>query len=298
MALRGRAFRMGPHVGEPLDQLLHPDHRHLDARERGDEAGVPLVRDHDERPGLGHRDVGAGDAHVGRQELLAQLAPGHGHELRDVGDELRLHLAREDARHLLLREVDGGHDHVGRALAGQLHDPFAQVGLGHLDALLRQEGVQVHLLGHHRLRLGDALDAVLLAEAPQVRLRLPDIGGPEDLRARLGGGLLELLGELVEVGGGTPLQPHELVAEGLEVDPLVGLRPGDEVGVVEAPERAPHGPVLQRSGDAILEVGDGHHATPISPSTAMRTSFFGPWTPMVSTRSMSAVRLGPVTHAM
>ena len=113
---------------------------------------------------------------------------------------------REDPGHLLLRHVDGGHHHVRGALAGQLDDPLAQVGLRHLDALLLEEGVEVHLLGGHRLRLGDALDPVLLAEPGQVLLHLGGVGGPEDLGPGLGGLLLELLGQLVEVGRGPPLQ--------------------------------------------------------------------------------------------
>ena len=69
---------------------LHPHHGHVDARQRGDQAGIALVLDHADRPGLGDGDVHAGDADVGGGEDLAQPHAG-------VGDQ-RLAVARERVR--------------------------------------------------------------------------------------------------------------------------------------------------------------------------------------------------------
>jgi len=50
-------------------------------------------------------------------------------------------------------EMDGrGHD-VARGIAGELEDEFTEVGLHHLDSPVFEVGVEVDLLGHHRLRL-------------------------------------------------------------------------------------------------------------------------------------------------
>jgi hypothetical protein len=238
--LTGRAPRQGAQdrldVPEALDELLHPHDRDVDARERGDDARVALIGEDDERAGLGDRDVRARDAEVRRQELLPELAARDRDEPRDVGREPLVHLLREDLRHLLLREVDGGHHHVRRALPGELDDPLAEVGLPHADAARLEVRVEVDLLGRHRLRLHDPPHAARAAEAQDVVPHLRRIGGAEDRRPGARRLRLELPGELVEAPGGA-VHLDKPVAQGLGSIPRTP-RPRGRVRLAEAVERA------------------------------------------------------------
>ena len=76
----------------------------------------------------------------------------------------------EEFGHLLAGEVDGGHDHVRRAFVAELDDPFAQVGLRHLEAFLFQVVVEEGLLRGHGLALDDLLDPVVFGDAAMISL--------------------------------------------------------------------------------------------------------------------------------
>ena len=67
----GEQREQDPDVGEPRDHLLHRHHGDVHAWQRRTEAPVALVRDEDERSGVGRREVHAGDPDVGAQELAA-----------------------------------------------------------------------------------------------------------------------------------------------------------------------------------------------------------------------------------
>jgi hypothetical protein len=86
-------------------------------RQSGDHAAVALVGDQRHRAGLGDQEVAAGDAHVGREKMLAQHLARLARHLPDVGlARLPVH-ALEQLGHLLLGLVDGRGDDVrGRSL--------------------------------------------------------------------------------------------------------------------------------------------------------------------------------------
>ena len=63
-------------------------------------------------------------------------------------------------------------------LAGQLHDPLAQIGVDHFDAVPLEERVQVALFGQHRLAFDDAAHAVLLEHAQHDLVVLGRIASP------------------------------------------------------------------------------------------------------------------------
>ncbi len=84
VALRGSAVRIGTMSSKCSTSFSMPDDGDVDLRQRGDQAGVAFVGDDDDAAGLGHGDVGAGDAHVGVQEVGPQLAARELHQLRDV----------------------------------------------------------------------------------------------------------------------------------------------------------------------------------------------------------------------
>ena len=139
------------------DQLLDPEARDVQRRQRGAEIGVALVRAHDDAAGLGDREVHAGEAGLRGEELLAQVRARHrGERGRIVEPVGAAELAVEQRADLGALEVDRREHDVARRLAAQLHDPLAEVGVDHLDAARAEVGVQAALLGEHRLALHDA----------------------------------------------------------------------------------------------------------------------------------------------
>ena len=62
---------------EIRDQLVQAHQGHVHARQGRHQAAVALVGDKADGAGLGDGEIGAGDAHVGLEKCLAQLAPGH-----------------------------------------------------------------------------------------------------------------------------------------------------------------------------------------------------------------------------
>ena len=62
------------------------------------------------------------------------------------------------------RKVDRRRDDVGRSLAAQLDDVFAEVGFDRFDAGGLESVIEADLLGDHRLAFGDALCPHRLAE--------------------------------------------------------------------------------------------------------------------------------------
>ena len=109
---------------------------------------------------------------IGREELLAQHVAGVAG--KDVGVGLKFATGghREQLADLLERLVDGGRDDVEGALVGELHDELAEVGLDDLRAGRLERPVQADLLGDHRLRLHDELNAMLAGKSDDVAARL------------------------------------------------------------------------------------------------------------------------------
>ena len=283
--------------------------------EGGDEAGVAFVGDDDDAAGFGDGDVGAGDAHFSGEKFGTQFVAGELDELRNIGLLTVFDLIAEGVGNFFLGHVDGGHDHVGRALTGELNDPFAEVGFGDFDAGGFEVSVEMDFLGGHGLGLDDGGDAAIHGEFENVLIDGVRIAGAEDFCAASFGVALEHIGEFFETAGGVGLDGGDLSAEGFEVDALVGFGAAGAVGLGEAAERAGEVGVVEGIEDGLLEFGV-HWDTAIfsdailsdvvfsgailfegSSSTMTMTRRAGPWTPMVRTRSMSAVRLGPVMKA-
>ena len=82
-------------------------------------------------------------------------------------------------------------------------------------------------------------------------------------------------------------------AQFFKIDIFVYPCPVDSIRLGKLAERSGEIGVVQSAVDGLFEFLL-HQRVPPNSSTKMMTSRSGPWTPMVSTRSMSAVRLGPV----
>ena len=136
---------------------------------RRGQVAVALIGDDHRRAGLGDQEIGAGDADIGGKEFLAQHRARLGHEI-SARSSFRSRGRRSCVRRKsgsivsLLRWMMGAMIWLG-ALAPELDDIFAEIGLDHLDAGGLQMRVEPDLLRHHRLALGDELGACLLGRA-------------------------------------------------------------------------------------------------------------------------------------
>ncbi len=166
----------------------------VDRGQAGAHVGVAFVRADDESAGFGDGEVDAGESGLSGHEFLAKMAARRLGEVLGVGGTLfGSEFLVEELADVLLFEVDGGeHDVAGRFMS-ELHDAFAEIGVGHLDATLLQVGIQVALLGQHRLRLHEVSDAAIREDAMDYGVVLGGIARPVDLDAVGDGVALELL---------------------------------------------------------------------------------------------------------
>ena len=111
------------------DHLLDAGQHDVHARQRIGQVGIAFVGHQHRRAGLGHQEVGPGQAHVGIEELLAQDMPRLGHQVVALGQalgEAQLGVMLEESvGHLVLGEMDGRRNDVARRLVAKLDDVFA-----------------------------------------------------------------------------------------------------------------------------------------------------------------------------
>src|ERR1035438_1294131 len=157
--------------------------------------------------------------------------------------------------------------------------------------------VEMNLLRGHRLRLDDALDALLSCEIQDVLAHLRGIVGAEYFCPAGLGVFREEVRQFVKMRCGIGFSHCYLRPQRLEVVAFIRLRAADAVGFGKSPESPGQTGIMNRFDDGLAKLGF-HQFTLPGPSKKMMMSFSGPCTPMVSTRSMSAVRLGPVMKEM
>jgi hypothetical protein len=211
-------------------------------RQRRREVGVAFVGDQHDGPCLRDREVRAADADRRVDELLAQRCA------RVLLDRLDCCLRAEHVRRVFFREVNRGRDEMRRTRMRELHHPLAEVGLDDFHAQRFEEGVELDLLGRHRLDLGD--DHPLVGG-------LPASGVPADLGddvARFG----RVLGEMDRAAH--RLEPRLELLDELRQAVKVGSPSLLQVGAssleVKALERfvAPRSQSSHRLGQRSLEV--------------------------------------------
>ena len=197
------------------DDLLQADGGNVELRAGGGHVGIALVGAYHDVARLGNAEVGTGHAGLGGEELVAQRQARPVGEIRGVvvahvvADAFLL----EELAHVVVAQVDGGHDNVAGLLPLQLDDALAEVGLDDLDAACLEVGVHLALLGEHRLRLHHLPNAVLLENLIDDFIELPGILRPVDDAAVLlgiGGKLIEIL---VEMGDGVALDLRGFLAQ-------------------------------------------------------------------------------------
>ena len=132
---------------------LGAHHHDLRFGNRGCHAGVALISYQSARARFGHAEVAARNAHLGAQELLAQVgAQELGNLLGGIGAGVALLLAVQIANGIAV-EVQRRHNDVRGFGARRLQDVLGAVGFHCMDAVLFQVLVQAHLFGDHGFRL-------------------------------------------------------------------------------------------------------------------------------------------------
>ena len=227
-------------------QLVDAHEGHVDARQCGHQTGVAFVGDQADAAGFGHGEVGARDAHVGVHVFLAQLAASHLDQLLDVGFLLLAGDVGEQIFDLMTRQVDGGHDHVGRTLVAQLDDPFAQVGFDDFEPFVFQVMVEERLLGGHGLGFDDGLDVSFLGDLADDLIGLVAVFGVVDVHARGFGVLLELGEKRVVIGGRSILGVGDFLDELVHIHVLEGVGATGAVG---------HGEIVQGGAQEFVVQG-------------------------------------------
>src|SRR5918998_1250667 len=220
-------------VLEAGNKLLYPHHDDVHRGNAGDEPGVSLVGNRGHGARLGHPEVGARDADIGGQELLAQAPAGKRPQGLDVGRQLLARGPGEDLPDALAVHVqDGAHDVRGR-VARELRDPLPEVRLHDLQVevgvVLLQPLVQLDLLGRHALGFGDDLRALAPRQVPDIANDVLAVRRKEDVAAARLHGVGHLLQVAVEVGHRLllyavgPLPELRRLGQGVEY----GVAPGD-----------------------------------------------------------------------
>ncbi len=187
-------------------QFVQAGNGHMHAGQGGHHAGVAFVGHGGNRAVFRNGEVASAHAHVGGDELAAQLYAGHLDQTLNVLRVL-LHAGfpGEVFSHLIAGKVNGGHDHVGGAFMAQLDDPFPQVGFIHDQPLFFQIGVELDFLGRHGFGLDYPLDVIFLGDAGDDGVGFLRRGRAVDMYPAFFRLFLELLVQLFHVLAGVVL---------------------------------------------------------------------------------------------
>ena len=280
------------------DQLFDPRSHKVDARQRGRQPRVALVGHQHHAARLRDQRVRAGQSRPGAEKVIAQTAPRARHHRRNVVRiKLAPQLLAQQRRDPLAPLVNRRHHQVTRTLPRQLQQPLPQIRLNRPNALRFELVIELDLLRDHRLALHHQRNAPLAANVADViqrilrRLQL-DHSRPRRLRP-----LAKLRDVVVDPLQHAILGPRKIAPQLVEANPRAPLKPPHLLIARNAPralkvqQPPPQMRIPRRPPIALLEAAHGE-----SPITIAAVSRDGPCTPMVSERSMSAVRDGPVTN--
>src|SRR5215470_11040738 len=190
--LTGRRTRQQAQQGrgilEGRDQLLDAGHNDVDARQDLRQVAVALVGYDNARAGLGDEEIGSGDPDISGEKLRSQ------HRARFVAHLARLverpsgiertMFGAECFGDLFFDQVDCRRNDMTWGFLAQLNDVFAEVGFNRGNAVRLEVFVEPHLLGDHRLALGDRLGAGRTADLQNSSARLFRRARPMNLTAR------------------------------------------------------------------------------------------------------------------
>ena len=170
-------------VAVARDDLLDPDEDDVAAGGGDAEAGVALVGDQDDAAALGGDKVGAGEADVGREVLVAEVVAGAAGDRRGIVVVGAKALPLEAGGDLAAVLVDDRPDDVAGVVVVDLDDELAEVGLERLHPVAAEVVGELDLLADHRLGLHHLGGAALAHDAEHVGAGGLGGAGPVDLGA-------------------------------------------------------------------------------------------------------------------
>ena len=155
----------------------------------------------------------------------------------------------------------------------------------------------MYFFGGHGFGFNNELYPIVLGYLQNILTHSLWAVGAEHLGPSGFGIFSELGGQLLHMLGSIALARGNLAAQGLKVGIFVDFGAVHLVVYGKLAQGSAEFGVIQGRADGFSKLLF-HYATPPISSTQQTTSRLGPCTPMVSTRSISAVRLGPVIMAM
>ncbi|OQA32872.1 MAG: hypothetical protein BWY57_01638 [Betaproteobacteria bacterium ADurb.Bin341] len=186
-ALSGRRARQQAHQGRQILQVrndfLDAGNHHMQAWQGCHHAAIALIGHQRRRTGFRHQKIGAADAHIGREEMLAQDAARLARQRRDIALARQTVVRDKQIGHFFLGLVHRRRNDMGRGFPGQLNDVFAQIGLDRLDPGSGEGRIQIGLFREHRLRLDDFPDTMLPRQIDQQAGHLVAIARPQHFGA-------------------------------------------------------------------------------------------------------------------
>ena len=236
---------------------------------------------------------------------------------------VRHRAAAVDCEHLgdlAARAVDHRREDVRRTLAGELHDPLAEVGLDGREPGRLERVVELDLLGDHRLALGDHLDAAAPRDLEHGAQRVVRRRCADDAAAAGRDRLLEAIEELRRAchGGGADglgaidaLRPvgvahldvgaeiQQVAARSLQRRAQAGiaqrrLEAGIECAVVAVDEAHGDQPSRSSSSGSVVVERSGRPSSAATPPRCMRQ----PTSPETSSARPPRARLADLVAAM
>ena len=231
----GKPVQDGQGVVQTGQELVHTEKGYMHPGQGGHQTSVSFIGDQTQGAAFGYGEVGPAHAHVRVHKALPELPAGYFDQTFNVGALLFVRDPGEQVADLLPGEMDGRHDHVGRAFVPELDNPFPEIGLGHGQSVLLQGVVEQCFFRGHGLGLDDVLALGLLGNAGNDLVGLPVVGRQVDVHTGSFGLGLELLKEFVHVLHGPVFTPGNIrdqggnvhLAEGL--GPASGIVPGEVV---------------------------------------------------------------------
>ena len=183
------------------NELLDAHAGDMQARQAGAHIRIAFIGADDDASGLGDGEVDAGESGLGAHELAAEMAAGGFGEVLGIRRALLgAELDVEEFADFFPLQMDGRHDDMAGRLLAELHDAFAEVGVGDFDAAGLEVGIEMALFGEHRLRLDELRDAVAREDLMNDGVVFGGIASPMDLNAVGGGIALKLLQVIGEAG--------------------------------------------------------------------------------------------------
>ena len=185
---------------------------------------------------------------------------------------------------------------MGWTLTCQSNHPLAQVCFLYADTIISKAFIHMNFFGSHGFRFYYPFYIVCLANINEDFLYLITVLGTINLGTTLLQACLKFICQFINMLHSIMLHFPEILTESFNILIFVSIQAGTWILLCKLGERPLHNVILKLFLYFLFQISVCHDYLPPSKfSTAIINSLLGPCTPRLRTRSISAVRLGPVT---